>query len=114
MASKLIDYKTFINRDWTLWEEKKDKEYKLFYIDEKSSLRAIKSETIINKSVKAVFEYINNFNNKSVYDKNFESGYEVRRINEYTNITYQKFRGKMGFEPRDYYILLHKKYVLYS
>jgi hypothetical protein len=114
MNSKLIEYRGFINRNWTLWEEKKDKDYKLFYIDEKSSLRSIKSETIINKPIKTVFEYINNFKNKQNYDKNFDSGYEKRRINENINLTYQKFKGKMGFEPRDYYILLHKKYVLNS
>lgn len=94
-----------------MWEEKRDKDFKLFYIDEKSSLRAIKSETIINKPIKTVYEFIHNFKNKQVYDKNFESGYEIRNINQNIVLTYQKYRGKLGFEPRDYYVLLHKTYV---
>ena len=49
--------------------------------------------------------------NKLVYDINFESGKEIRKINDNIFLTYQKYKGKMGFEPRDYYVLLYKKCV---
>lgn len=111
MVTKLQEYQTFINREWTLWKEDTKTGYKLFYIDEKINLRAIKAEIVIKHPLDVVFKYIDSLENKLVYDKHFESGREERWINDNLVLTYQKYKGKFTFEPRDYYVLLHKKLV---
>ena len=80
-----------INIDWKIWEEKTD--YKIYFIDEKSGLRSIKSEIIINKPLKEVFDFIGNLENKSKYDKNFDTGHTIKTIiNEQYNLSYQKLK----------------------
>ena len=51
--------------------------------------------------------------NKLLYDINYESGNVIIKVNENILLTYQKYKGKMGFEPRDYYALIYRKYVNY-
>ena len=99
-----------INIDWKIWEEKTD--YKIYFIDEKSGLRSIKSEIIINKPLKEVFDFIGNLENKSKYDKNFDTGHTIKTIiNEQYNLSYQKYRGKVGVSPRDFTLIIRKIFV---
>ncbi len=92
-------------------DEKKEILYKLYYFDEISGLRSIKAEIIIKKGMKTVFDFIEDKNNKLKTDKNFEDGYVIRKINSSLMLTYQKYAGKLGFSPRDYYLLVHKQIV---
>ena len=113
---KFSEYKAFRDRgrfihkvDWKIWEEKK--EFKVYFIDEKNSLRSIKSETIINKPLKQVYDFVANLENKIKYDKNFDSGYIIKSINENYNLQYQKYRGKLGVSPRDFTLIVKRVYV---
>jgi len=109
--AKIEEHKTFLQREWTQWDHKKDKEYKLFYNeDKKTGLRAIKAEIVINHPIKPIFEFAFNEKNKYEYDKMYEAGQIVREVNEQTRLMYQKYKGKMGFEPRDYYVVLHSRF----
>jgi len=110
IQKKLEEQPPFIDKNWRLWEEKKDLQYKLYYFEEKIGIRSLKAEIVIDLPIKPIYEYIDNVENKYVYDKMFESGHEVRKVNDEIILTYQKYKGKMGFEPRDYYVLLYKHF----
>jgi len=108
---KFIQFKAFRERSWKSWEEKK--EMKIFYIDEESGLRSIKSEIIINKPLNMIYDYCDKLENKAKYDKNYESGYIIRNIFENNikySLIYQKYRGKLGISARDFTIIVRKIY----
>jgi len=72
-------------------------------------LRSVKAEIIINKPLKTVYEFVDDKENKLKTDKHFDDGYVVRKITKDLDLTYQKYNGKLGFSPRDYYILIQKQ-----
>ena len=95
--------------EWKLWEEKKD--YKISFVDEKNTLRSIKSEITINKPLKTVYNYTANLENKVKYDKNYDSGHTIQQINDNYLLQYQKYKGKLGVSPRDFIVVIKKLYV---
>lgn len=50
--NKIEEFKQFYNREWKLWEDKKT--FKIFYLDEKSGLRSVKSVITIDRPIKDV------------------------------------------------------------
>jgi hypothetical protein len=111
VANKLKDLDEYLNRQWKVLEEKAD--YKLFYIDEKSGLRSIKSEVVIDKNIQTVWNFLLDINSKNKYDKNFDSGHKIRDIDDNHFIQYLKYKGKLGISPRDFVIIVYNKLVLY-
>lgn len=99
----------FMNRDWKILEEKSD--YKLFYLDEKNGLRAIKSEVFINANIDTCWNLLNDLNLKGKYDKNFDTGYCVRDIDENYKIFYNKYKGKLGISPRDFVMICYYSFT---
>jgi hypothetical protein len=73
----------------------------------------MKAEIIINRPLQVVLQFAEDKNNKLKIDKNFEDGYIVRKINPQLMLTYQKYSGKFGFSPRDYYLLVYKQIVYF-
>ncbi len=111
---KLLDNKTaemdsFFNRDWKILEEKEG--FKSFYLDEKSGLRSIKSHVVISKNIKLIAEYLEDLNKRSTYDKNFDNGKILRKIDEAHNLTYLKFKGKLMISSRDFVVCSRKETV---
>jgi hypothetical protein len=82
--------------------------YKIFYFDEKSGLRSIRSEITINKPMKEVYEYLQLFEKKSGYDKNFDHGRTIREIDNNLSINYLKYKGKLMISPRDMVIATYR------
>ena len=95
--------------EWKIWEEKID--YKIFFIDEKNGFRSIKSEIIINKPLKEIFDFVSNLENKKKYVKNYESGHIIKSINEKYCLQYNKYKGKIGTDPRDFTLIARKVFV---
>lgn len=104
---KLMELDQFLDKPWNIMEEKPD--YKLYYFDEKSGLRSVKSECVVDKNIKTVWEYINDINNKSKFDKNFDCGHTIRDIDDKTAIQYMKYKGKLFISSRDFTIISHKQ-----
>jgi len=106
-----MQFKAFRERQWKIWEEKK--ELKIHYIDEESGIRSVKSEIIINKPLKLIYDYCDKLENKGKYDKNYDSGHIIRNLTENNinySLIYQKYRGKLGVSPRDFTIIVRKTY----
>ena len=72
----------------------------------------MKAEIIINKPLKYIFEFVENKENKIKTDKNFDDGYDVRKISKELSLIYQKYNGRLGFSARDYYLLACKKIIV--
>ncbi len=114
---KYKEFNEYFNRQWKSFEEKN--EYKLYYFDEKIGLRSIKAETIINKNIKTVYDFLIDLNNKSKYDTNFDTGHLIRQIDQQYSIQYLKYKGKVFISPRDFVVISYKiitddKIVLFS
>jgi hypothetical protein len=97
----------YFNRPWKVLEEKNG--YKLFYFDEKSGLRSIRAEITINKPIKEIYDYLQIFEKKGLYDKNFDNGKQLRAIDDNYSIDYLKYKGKLMISPRDFVIVSHKE-----
>lgn len=100
----------YLNRsDWKILEEKED--YKLYYCDEESGLRSIKSEIVIDKPLKEVFDYVSDFSNKAKYDHSFEIGQNVTTFDDHYLLQYYKYKGKLLFSPRDFFVACYRNYT---
>lgn len=110
VAKKLPELKNFLERpDWKILEEKPD--YKLFYCDETSGLRSIKSEIIIEKPMKVIYDYLCDISKKALYDHSFDSGKDVAIYDEHYVLQYYKYKGKLMFSPRDFYVAGYRNYT---
>lgn len=98
--SKELD--PFLKREWKVWEEKPD--YKIFYIDEASGLRSVKSEAVIDKPMKEIYDYLNDLSKKELYDHYLESAKEVKSLDSNYKIHYYKYKAMMLYSPRDFYL----------
>jgi len=99
----------FLNKEWKILEEKAD--YKLFFYDEKDGFRSVKSECVIDKNIKILFDFLCDINKKNTYDKNFDCGHIIRDINPNLSLNYLKYKGKMMISPRDFTIVTYANYV---
>jgi len=59
-----------------------------------------------------VFDYVTEIDNKIKYDKNFDSGHKIREIDANHAIVYNKYKGKVLFEPRDFILITKKEFVI--
>jgi hypothetical protein len=109
VSRKFNEIKSFLDKSWKIMEEKKD--YKLYYFDEPNGLRSVKSEIVIDKNIKTVWDYLTDFNHKAKYDTNFDCGHNIREINDTYVLQYMKYKGKFMISPRDFTIISMKKYV---
>jgi hypothetical protein len=103
---KIKELEEYKLKQWKEMDKKPD--YQLYYVDEKSGLRSVRGESIIERNISDVWAYICDIEKKNTYDKSFNSGYTYRDIDEYTAIQYMKYNGKMGVSPRDFTIISHK------
>lgn len=108
VTEKKKELDQFLNREWKILEEKQD--YKLYYFDEASGLRSIKSEIVIEKSMKEVFDFVRDMSNKPKYDHALEIANDVNVFDSNYAIQYYKYKGKMLFSPRDFYVGCNMQY----
>lgn len=109
VSSKFKELNNILDKSWKIMEEKKD--YKLFYFDEPDGLRSVKSEIVIDKNIKTVWDFLTDFNHKGKYDTNFDCGHNIRDIDSTYVLQYMKYKGKFMISPRDFTIISMKKYV---
>ena len=87
-----------------------------------TGIRSIQGETIISKSPKEVnkiihllnikvYDFISNLENKPKYDKNYDCGYIIKKIDEHYSIIYNKYKGKFLFAARDMVLVTKKEFV---
>lgn len=106
---RLPELDKWISRpEWKILEE--TAEYKLFYLDEESGLRSIKSEIIIEKPMKTIYDYICDISTKVNYDHSFECGQDVTKFDDNYYLQYYKYKGKLVFSPRDFFVANYRTY----
>lgn len=108
IKSLLESYNKFLSTSWSSWIDEKN--FNLVYRDESDGIRSIKSETIINRDVKSVFDYVSDLKNKQNYDSTFDTGYTHQTLNEYLSILYLKHKGVFIVSPRDFVVYCYKNY----
>jgi len=106
--SKLPDFKNFMDQGWKNWEDSKG--FKLVFKDESNGVRSIKSEIVIKKDSKVIFDYLKKIENKKNYDSTFECGYNFTELNENFSINYVKHKGVLFVSPRDFVNLVFSKH----
>jgi hypothetical protein len=55
-----------------------------------------------------VYNFINDVNNKTKFDKTFERGYDVLKINDNFLIQYHLYKGVFMISPRDFVMLRYQ------
>jgi hypothetical protein len=108
---KYSELDKILGKQWKVLEDKK--EYIIYYFDEPSGLRSVRSEVTIEKNIKTVWDTLMDINLKSKFDKNFDCGHNIREIDNDHVLTYLKYKGKFLISPRDFTIVTYKKYVIY-
>jgi hypothetical protein len=108
--AKKPEMEKWLNRDcWEVWEKKND--CTVYYCDEKDTgFRSIKSEIVIEKPMKEVYDYIADISTKTKYDPSFECGEDVEVFDEHYLLQYYKYKGKLLFSPRDFYVANYRNY----
>jgi hypothetical protein len=106
---KLKEFEEYYNRPWKVLDEKKD--YKILYFDEKIGIRSIRSEAVINRNYKDIYEFIQLFEKKCTYDKNFDHGKTIRFVDDDLAINYLKYKGKLMISPRDFVIISRRNFT---
>ncbi|OMJ74614.1 hypothetical protein SteCoe_26434 [Stentor coeruleus] len=70
-----------------------------------AGLFVVKAEGEINRSATEIMDVIKDLPRKGGYDTMFESGSIIETIDSFTEICYQKYKGKLGVSPRDFCFL---------
>jgi hypothetical protein len=107
--SLLQNYNNFLTTQWTSWINEQN--FNLVYRDELNGIRSIKSETIINKDIKSIFDYVSDLKNKQSYDSTFDTGYTHQTLNDTLSILYLKHKGVLIISPRDFVVYCYKNYT---
>ena len=95
---------------WQDYDSDKSVGYQAWYVDEESGLRSIKSQIVINRPMKEIFDYVINADNKKNYDGSLNSAKEVKRFDDNYGIHYYCYNGTFLIENRDLYTAAYMKY----
>ena len=106
---KKPELESWLNRD--IWKdyEKKDG-YHSYYVDEESGLRSIKSEIVINTTMKEIFDYVVECNYKQNYDKQLDHCKQIIKFDDNYQLCYYNYKGKLLISNRDMYSAVYTKY----
>jgi len=106
---KKPELESWLNRD--IWKdyEKKDG-YHSYYVDEESGLRSIKSEIVINTTMKEIFDYVVECNYKQNYDKLLDHCKQIIKFDDNYQLCYYNYKGKLLISNRDMYSAVYTKY----
>lgn len=66
----------------------------------------------MKKPLKTIFDFLTILDNKANYDKNYDSGYIIRNIEDTYSLQYHKYKGKLGVSPRDMTVIVKKIFVI--
>jgi len=102
----------WLNRPiWKDYDKDESVGYKAWYCDEEGTgFRSIKSKIIINKSMKEIFDYVADLNNKPKYDHSLDHCKEILKCDDNYFIQYYNYKGAFLISNRDFYIVSYQKY----
>ena len=96
--------------DRTIWKDYDQKDgYHAWYVDEESGCRSIKSQIVINKSMKEILDFVLNVDNKGKYDHNLRSAKNITKYDDTYELHYYRYKGTFFIEDRDFYVGCYHK-----
>ena len=97
--------------DRPIWKDYDQKDgYHAWYVDEENGCRSIKSQILIKKSMKEVFDYVQKIENKKKYDHNLSHAKEIIKFDDTYELQYFNYKGALLIENRDFYVAMYHKY----
>ena len=97
--------------DRPIWKDYDQKDgYHAWYVDEENGCRSIKSQILIKKSMKEVFDYVQKIENKKEYDHNLSHAKEIIKFDDTYDLQYFNYKGALLIENRDFYVAMYHKY----
>ena len=97
--------------DRPIWKDYDQKDgYHAWYVDEENGCRSIKSQILIKKSMKEVFDYVQKIENKKEYDHNLSHAKEIIKFDNTYDLQYFNYKGALLIENRDFYVAMYHKY----
>jgi len=108
---KKAEVKEWLNRPiWKEYEKKENEGYEAWYVDEESGLRSIKSQIVIKKPMKEIFDYVINPDTKKNYDESLYEAKEVKKFDDNYAIQYFCYKGTLFIQNRDLYNAAYMNY----
>ncbi len=105
------ELRAWLDRDiWKDYDSNKSNGYKAWYVDEESGCRSIKSQILIKKSMKEVFDYVWNIDNKVKYDHNLSHAKQIVKYDDTYDLQYFNYKGTFLIENRDFYVAVYHKF----
>ena len=105
------ELRAWLDRDiWKDYDSNKSNGYKAWYVDEESGCRSIKSQIFIKKSMKEVFDYVWNIDNKVKYDHNLSHAKQIVKYDDTYDLQYFNYKGTFLIENRDFYVAVYHKF----
>ena len=106
------EVETWLNRpSWKDYDKDDKVGYKAWYCDEEGTgFRSIKSQIVIKKSMKEVFDYVDDLNNKPKYDKSLDHCKEIENLGDNYKIQYFNYKGAFMISNRDFYVVAYQNY----
>ena len=99
----------WLNRDnWKYYDEKDG--YHAWYVDEENGCRSIKSQIVIKKPMKEIFDYVLSVDNKANYDKNLNHAKQIIKFDDTYELNYYNYNGAFLIENRDFYCGVYNKF----
>ena len=105
------ELRAWLDRDiWKDYDSNKSNGYKAWYVDEESGCRSIISQILIKKSMKEVFDYVWNIDNKVKYDHNLSHAKQIVKYDDTYDLQYFNYKGTFLIENRDFYVAVYHKF----
>ena len=76
--------------------------HRIYYFDDKSGIRSVKSDIIINKPIKVVFDFIRGEGNNKKFDPNLDVNMVIKNIDNHHSLSYSRYKGKFMIAPREF------------
>ena len=101
----------WLDRDvWKHYDKDDKTGYKAWYVDEESGIRSIKSQIVIKKSMKEVFDYVLNIDYKANYDHKMDHAKQITKFDDTYDLQYFNYKGTFLIENRDFYVAVYHKF----
>ena len=108
---KKPELKDWLNRPvWKDYDKNEKEGYQAWYVDEESGLRSIKSQIVIKKPMKEIFDYVVNPDTKKNYDESLYEAKQIKKFDDNYAIQYFCYKGTFLIQNRDLYTAAYLNY----
>ena len=104
------ELRAWLDRDaWKDYSKDDKCGYKAWYVDEENGIRSIKSQILIKKPMKEIYDYVVSVEKKSTYDHKMDHAKLITKFDDTYELLYFNYKGTFLIENRDFYIAAYHK-----